>query len=106
MWKEAVFKVVFSCAVGLELQFVGGPSYFLLMRDIIVRINGHNIVGYFIKHRDSGSHMSLFESPNSGCLSCRIRCLCYGINEIQSVLLSSVLLPINLCSFWYVVTIP
>ena len=58
--------------VGLELQFVGGPSYFLLMSDILVRINGHNIVGYIIKHRDSGSHMSLFESPNSGCLSCRI----------------------------------
>ena len=34
MWKEAVFKVVFSCAVGLELQFVGGPSYFLLMSDV------------------------------------------------------------------------
>ena len=56
-------KYVFnSCAVGLELQFVGGPGYFLLMRDILVRINGHNIVDYFIKHRDSGSHTSLFES--------------------------------------------
>ena len=41
---------------------MGGPSYFLLMSDILVRINGHNIVGYFIKHRDSGSQMSLFES--------------------------------------------
>jgi hypothetical protein len=40
--------VLFSCAVGLDLQFVGGPSYFLLMSDIIVRINGHNIVGYLL----------------------------------------------------------
>ena len=33
----------------MELQFVGGPSYFLLMSGILaVRINGHNIVGYFI----------------------------------------------------------
>ena len=24
LWKETVFKVVFSCAVGLELNFVGG----------------------------------------------------------------------------------
>jgi hypothetical protein len=62
LWKETVFKVVFSCAVGLELKFAGGPGYFLLMSDILVRINGHNIVGYFIKHRDSGSHTSLFES--------------------------------------------
>jgi hypothetical protein len=44
------------------MKFVGGPSYFLLMRDILVRINGYNIVGNFIKHRDSGSHTSLFES--------------------------------------------
>ena len=62
LWKETVFKVIFSCAVGLELKFVGGPGYFLLMSDILVRINGHNIVGYLIKHRDSGSHTSLFES--------------------------------------------
>ena len=62
LWKETVFKVVFSCAVGLELKFVGGPWYFLLMSDIMVRINGHNNVGYFIKHRDSGSHTSLFEN--------------------------------------------
>ena len=60
--KETVFKVVFSRAVGLELKFVGGPSYFLLMSDIMVRINGHSIVGYFIQHCDSGSHTSLFES--------------------------------------------
>ena len=51
LWKETVFKLVFSCAVGLELKFVGGPGYFLLMSDILVRINGHNIVGYFVKHR-------------------------------------------------------
>jgi hypothetical protein len=38
LWKETVFKVVFSCAVGLELQFVGGPSYFLLTSNILVRI--------------------------------------------------------------------
>ena len=49
VWKETVFKLVFSCAVGLELKFVGEPGYFLLMSDILVRINGHNIVGYFIK---------------------------------------------------------
>jgi hypothetical protein len=57
------------------------------MSDILVMINGHNIVGYFMKHRDSGSHTFLLESPNSGYLSCRIRCLCYGIDQIQSVLL-------------------
>ena len=59
---KKLFKVVFSCDEGLELKFVGGPGYFLLMSDILVRINGHNIVGYLIKHRDSGSHTSLFES--------------------------------------------
>jgi hypothetical protein len=32
------------CAVGLELMFVGGPSYTLLMSDILVRINGYNII--------------------------------------------------------------
>ena len=62
LWKETVFKVVFSCAVCLELKLIGGPGYFLLMSDILVRINGYNIVGYFIKHRDSGSHTCLFES--------------------------------------------
>ena len=53
------------------------------MSDILVRINGHNIVDYFIKHLDSGSHTctSLFETPNSGYLSCRIHCLCYGIYQ-------------------------
>jgi hypothetical protein len=30
--------------------------------NVLIRINGHNIVGYFIKHRDFGSHTSLFES--------------------------------------------
>jgi hypothetical protein len=46
-------------------------------------LNGHNIVDYFIKHLDSGSHTctSLFETPNSGYLSCRIHCLCYGIYQ-------------------------
>ena len=62
LWKETVFKVVFSRAVGLELKFVGGSGYFLLMSGILVRINGHNIVGNFIKHRDSVCHTSLFES--------------------------------------------
>ena len=37
--RNCIFKVVFSCAVSLELKFVGGPSYFLLS-DILVRING------------------------------------------------------------------
>ena len=45
---KKIFKVVFSCAVGLELKFVAEPGYFLLMSDILVRINGHDIVGYFI----------------------------------------------------------
>ena len=62
LWKETVFKLVFSCAVSLELKFVGEPGYFLLMSAILVKINGHNIVGYFIKHCDSDSHTSLFES--------------------------------------------
>ena len=96
LWKETVL-VVFSCAVGLEMKFVGGPSYFLLMRDILVRINGYNIVGNFIKHRDSGSHRSLFENLliqvayHVGYTAC-----VYGIDQIQSVLLSSALFTIHL----------
>ena len=72
------------------------------MSDILVRINGHNIVGNFIKHRDSGSHTSLFESLQIP-VAFHVG---YGIDQIQSVLLSSVLFPIHPCSFWYVVTIP
>jgi hypothetical protein len=79
------------------MKFVGGPSYFLLMRDILVRINGYNIVGNFIKHRDSGFHTSLFESLliqvayHVGYTAC-----VYGIDQIQSVLLSSALFTIHL----------
>ena len=102
LWKETVFKVVFSCAVGLEMKFVGGPGYFLLMSDILVRINGYNIVGNFIKHRDSGSHTSLFESlliqvayhvGYTACVmvSTRYKACCYPLYSLQFI-------------FWYVVT--
>jgi hypothetical protein len=94
----------------MELQFVGGPaSYALLMSDILVRINGHNIVDYFIKHSDSGSHTSLFESLpeiqvayHVGYAACvmvsptRFKASCSPLYSFQFIFVL----------FWYVVTIP
>ena len=48
VWRETVFELVFGCAVGLGLGFVGGPGCFLLVSDMLVGISGHNIVGCFM----------------------------------------------------------